>query len=204
MNYKIVASGSSGNAVVVDDMLFECGIPFSRLKDYLYGVRYLFITHAHTDHLNVKTYNSIRNNFPRIETIGNWDVGKKVLLDHLIGDSTEIEFKDRSVKSFLCPHDIPCHGFVVQIDGLNMMYATDTSTLENAPKLKYDYMFIESNHDENKIKQIQNNARKKYGYDAWRSALRHLSTQQSKAFYYVNRRSENSRWIELHKSERFY
>ena len=48
VNYKVISTGSKGNAVVVGDMLFDCGIPFSRLKEHLYDVKYLFITHRHT------------------------------------------------------------------------------------------------------------------------------------------------------------
>lgn len=204
LNYKIISSGSSGNAVIIEDMLFDCGVPFSRFGKELYKIKYLLITHAHSDHLNVKTFQQIKKKFPRIITIGNYEVSYKVAIDEIVGDVTTKEFKDRTIKSFLCPHDVACHGFAVIEKNKNIIYATDTSSLENAPKFKYDYLFIESNHDENKIKAIRNNSVKLYGYDAWKGAMRHLSTQKSKAFYYMNRKNIDSKWIELHKSKRFY
>ena len=125
-------------------------------------------------------------------------------LDKIIGDETRFKFKGKIIRSFLCPHDVPCHGFTIQENGINILYATDAASMENAPQMKYDYMFLESNHDEKKIQQIQSNARQVYGYNAWENALRHLSTQEAKAFYYMNRRDENSEWIPLHMSHRFY
>lgn len=206
LNYKILRSGSSGNCVVVDDMIFDIGIAYRDVKDYLYKAKYLFITHRHSDHINITTLERLRREFPRIKVIGNYDVHQRFYTNEIVGDSTTINLGDRKVESFACVHDVPCHGYVVGYrDGPTLIYATDTHSLENAPTdRKYDYLFLESNHDENKIRVVQNNSKKIYGYDAWRGAVRHLSTQKSKAFYYINRRSPDSKWIELHKSERFY
>lgn len=204
LDYRIIGSGSSGNAVRIGDMLFDCGVSYKKLEMELYSIRYLLITHTHTDHINMNTFNHIVKKFPRITVIGNWDVARKVKVDEIVGDTTTLKMNDRVIQSFPNVHDVPCHGFAISMKDLNIIYATDTNTLENAPKWKYDMLFIESNHDENKIQQIQNNSKKLYGYDAWRGALRHLSTQKSKAFYYMNRRDKDSMWVELHKSKRFY
>ena len=204
MKYKIIASGSKGNAVIVGDMLFDCGVGYNKLKDELYDIKYLLITHRHTDHLNVKTYQKIVKDFPRIKTIGNYDVSRLVHLKEIVGDSTKIKLKDRVIESFPCVHDVPCHGFVVTIKGKKLIYATDTQSLEHAPKVKYDYFFIESNYDLKKIELIRNKSRKLYGYDAWSGAMRHLSSQDSRLFYYMNRKDRDSLYVELHKSSRFY
>ena len=66
-----------------------------------------------------------------------------------------------------------------------------------------DYMFLESNYDERKLKELAKQYRTK-GYDPALSNLRHLSTQKCKEFYYVNRRDKDSVLIELHMSKRFY
>jgi len=75
--------------------------------------------------------------------------------------------------------------------------------MDNAPKHKYDYIFLESNYDEHKIRAVKD-SRKKYGYEVLDGALRHFSTQQCREFYYLNRRNSKSELIELHKSNRFY
>lgn len=204
LNYEIIRSGSSGNAVLVEDMLFDIGVSFKTLKEYLYRVKYIFITHRHSDHFNPKTYKQIKKKFPRITWIVNYDLAVFGEFEYFVGDKTRVEIEDGYIQSFLCVHDVPCSGFAIRYKDFNLIYATDTNTLEHAPVGKYDYLFIESNHDENKIKQIQGVSKQKYGYDAWAGSMRHLSTQQSKAFYYLNRRDKDSVWVELHKSGRFY
>lgn len=183
-------------------MLFDIGVPYKEIREYLYDIKYLFITHTHSDHIKLTTYRTLRKEFPKIKVIGNWEVASKVGVDIIIGDTTKLELDNRNVEVFPCVHNVACHGFIIQMNNKNIIYATDTSSLEHAPKIKYDYMFIESNHDENKLQQIM--GKNKYGYDVWSSSKRHLSTQDSKAFYYMNRKSKESLWIELHKSERFY
>ena len=76
--------------------------------------------------------------------------------------------------------------------------------LDALPLTKFDYFFIESNHDERKIEMIREGSYSKYGYDAYGGAKRHLSTQQCKAFFYMKRRNKQAELIELHKSSRFY
>ena len=83
-----------------------------------------------------------------------------------------------------------------------IIYATDTNSLENAPERKYDYLFLESNYDVEKL-ELARGKRSKYGYDPYISGLRHLSTKDCKTFYYLNRRDKSSELIELHMSERF-
>ena len=95
-----------------------------------------------------------------------------------------------------------CHGYVWSVDGERIIYATDTVDLRNAPEGQYDYFFIESNYDTTKL--LNMTARGKFGYNVVAGAKRHMSTQTCKAFYYMNRRDQESKLIELHMSGRFY
>lgn len=202
--YKIIASSSAGNSVVVNDMLFDIGLPYGKIKPYLDGIKYIFITHRHTDHYKYTTAKYIKRNYPDIKWIGNWDIARLINLDHIVGDSTKIKLDDRTIESFACIHDVPTTGYVVTWNRKKLIYATDTASLKNAPKCKYDYFFIESNHDEKKINTMISKGKSIYGYDVFGNAKRHLSTQQSRTFYLLNRRSRASLWVELHKSSRFY
>lgn len=206
IKYKIIASGSKGNSVIINDILIDCGLPYNKLKDYLKDIKYLFITHKHSDHLNKSTLKSIKSKWGHIKIYSNYDVAMEIgikTLNKILSTEISYEIGNMIVSPFKCIHDVETFGYVFQIGEVNIIYATDTNSLENAPKIKYDYLFIESNHDEVKINQAMNNTRK-YGYDVFQSAKRHLSTQQAKGFYYTNRRNKNSEFIELHKSERFY
>ncbi len=205
MQIKIIGSGSTGNSVVIDDILIDCGLPFNKIKDYLYDVKHLFITHIHGDHLKPSTLKRIQKEFPHITVYANYDVAQVYRVDKVFGDDTLIELSQaKTIQSFPCVHDVPTHGFVITTMDERLIYATDTSSLDLAPAGKYDTLMIESNYDEKKVDLIRNSCKKDYGYDVWANAKRHLSTQQCKAFYYTRRKSKKSRFYELHKSRRFY
>lgn len=213
LEYEIISSGSKGNCVVIDNVMVDCGIPYKKLKEHLYDVDYLLITHRHGDHINRRAYKKIREEFPEIVVITNSDVAEAVEddVDYIIEPVTPLELEDYTFEAFVCIHDVTTYGYFWSwIDPeteekIDIIYATDTHDYRYAPaKKKFDYLFLESNHDENKLNAIKYSSKKKYGYDAYGNGLRHCSTQVCKGYYYMHRKSEESELIELHKSERFY
>lgn len=202
IEWKIISSGSKGNCVIVNDVMIDCGVPFKRIKEHLYDINYLLLTHIHSDHINSSTLESIRKLFPKITIIGNYQIAQLYDIDIIGNSDFKITLPSFEVTPFECFHDVITQGYTWRVDGENIIYATDISSLENAPHLKFDYLFIESNHDEKKLEMARNKS--KYGYNPFTGGKRHLSTQQCKTFYYLNRRSKESQLIELHKSERFY
>lgn len=201
LKYEIVKSGSSGNCVIIEDVMVDCGIGFKEIRDKLYKIKYLLLTHNHSDHIKQTTLKSLKKQFPRIVIIGNYEIQSKYGVTIISNEGFDVLTKDYIFIPFDCPHDCKTQGFAWEYNNQRIIYATDTTTLKNAPDQKYDYLFIESNHDKLKLEMA---GKGKYGYDAYRSGMRHLSIQNSKAFYYVNRVDKNSKWIELHKSNRFY
>lgn len=184
--------------------MIDCGIPFKKMKDELYNVRVLLLTHIHTDHINKRTLNSIQKFFPHIEIFGNHEVyqlNREVNIKP-INAGFPFQAAAYEITPFECVHDVLCYGFTWSVKEQEVIYATDTSNMDLAPKGKYDWLFLESNHDEYKLEQAMSH--NKNGYNPYLSGKRHLSTQQAKAFYYMNRRSYDSPLVELHMSSRFY
>lgn len=203
IDYKIISSGSKGNCVILHKtVMVDCGVPFSKIKEDLYDVKYLLITHTHSDHLKKQTLLQITSKFPTIQIIGNYEVHQAWMCDRIANAGFNIETEDYIFTPFECIHDVLTYGFTWEYEGKRILYATDTSTMENAPDEKYDYFFLESNHDEEKLKAIR--GQKRGSYDPFLSGKRHLSTQQAKGFFYMHRRDRDSKLIELHKSSRFY
>lgn len=202
INHTIIASGSSGNCVVIENIIFDIGVAYKRIKEHLYNTKYIIITHTHSDHVKESTFKRIRKDFPRIKFIGNYEVNHKFEMDVVSLENVPVVLDDLTLIPFDCPHDVLNYGYAFEMKGLNVIYATDTVTLEKAPKRPYDYLFIESNHDERKLQEVQST--NKNGYRPFLGAKRHFSTQEAKLFYYLNRRGPESKLIELHKSERFY
>ena len=56
MNYKIVSSCSTGNAVIIRDfVLVDCGVSFKRLEKYYKNLKLVLLTHRHSDHFKKET-----------------------------------------------------------------------------------------------------------------------------------------------------
>ena len=48
MNYKIISSCSSGNAVIIKDIiLIDCGVTFKRLQKYYKNLKIVINTYSH-------------------------------------------------------------------------------------------------------------------------------------------------------------
>ena len=203
LDYHIIASGSTGNAVRIENIMFDCGIPFAKMKEDLYLVDSLMITHSHSDHIKPATLARIRKEFPRISVFANADVAYQYDVDQVVGTSRFRLTKGRTVLPVAGVHDVPVTGYVVSMKGINFLYMTDTSRVEVPEDIPLDYVFLESNFDERKLAE-QSRLYKRRGYDPYESVFRHLSTQKCKEFYYLHRRSSGSVLVELHKSHRFY
>lgn len=203
LDYKVIASGSKGNAVRIESIMVDCGIPFNKMKEDLYKVDTLLITHAHSDHIKPRTLEKIQTDFPRIKIYANADVAYQYEVDKVIGTAPFDLGRKRTVIPFDGVHDVPVSYFLIQMGGQNILYATDTCRVEAPEEYPIDYFFLESNYDERKLRE-EAKRYKRHGYDPAESNLRHLSTQKCKEFYYVHRRSNESVLIELHKSSRFY
>lgn len=203
LDYNILATGSTGNAVRIENIMFDCGISFKDMKDELYKVDSLFITHSHSDHVKESTLKSIHKEFPRITVYGNANVAYQFDVDVVVGTAKVKLKKKRVVIPFDGFHDVPVTGYIVQMKGMNILYMTDTAKVVLPEDIPLDYVFLESNYDETKLKQLAKQYQRR-GYNPMESSLRHLSTQKCKEFYFVHRRDKGSKLIELHQSHRFY
>lgn len=209
MNHKIISTGSKGNCVIIENVMIDCGVPFKNIKDELYGVSTLLLTHIHSDHIREATLKSICIYFPHIKIYGNYEVCQ-VYSEYPISCVNEgVPFEDDGITftPFRAIHDVVTYGYVWEWEGERIIYVTDTSDLRNAPVQKYDHFFIESNHSEKKIEKLKEDmvtGETRLSYNAYAGAKRHLSTERAKLFYYMNRASVNSTFVELHQSSRFY
>lgn len=212
MEYKIIASGSKGNCVVINRLMVDCGISYKKLEKYLYKIDMLFLTHKHTDHVNKSTLNQIIKYHPKIKIVCSKELKDYLKIDSLITvkNYTQYNIKlqdcDLMFQPFECIHNVTTQGIVFKYNDVHCIYATDTNNLDNSYKCTfgdglYDYFFIEANYDEYKLSAVNKNH---YKYDVVKNARRHFSKQDSYDFYLLNRRSIDSEYIELHKSERFY
>ena len=202
LNYEVLKTGSKGNCVVIEDVMIDCGIPFSRMKDHLYDIKYLLITHQHSDHVKPATLQKIKDMFPKITILGNYEVAQRFGVDIIVNNGFPVETRDYTFMPVKAVHDVICTGYSFWVKGLHVCYMTDTCSYSAFKESPYDVFMIEANYDKNKLDAIGNNFKTR-GYNPVLSAKRHSSSQEAKGFYYSNRRSIDSIFIPLHQSERF-
>lgn len=203
LQYEILKTGSKGNCVVIEDIMIDCGIPFSKMKDVLYDVKYLLLTHIHSDHIKPATLQKIKDLFPKITILGNYEVAQKFGVDIIVNNGFETLTRDYTFMAVKGVHDVLVTGYSWWVKGQHVCYMTDTNSYDGFKDAPYDLFFIELNYDEKKLQAIGNNFKTR-GYNPVLSAKRHASVQLGKGFYYSNRRSVDSVLIPLHMSERFF
>ena len=69
MMYDILATGSSGNAVVINgEILIDCGVPMKKLREsgYIQRLRLVLLTHEHGDHFNAAAVRALHRERPAL------------------------------------------------------------------------------------------------------------------------------------------
>ena len=139
LQYKIISTGSKGNAVLVNDVLVDCGVPFKHLKPHLYNVKYLLLTHIHSDHINPTALRNIRKLFPHIRVIGNYEVGQHFELDHIINAGYPIDLGDYTFEAFECVHDVVTYGYTWEFENqsikIDYILVMSPFPLQNSQKI---------------------------------------------------------------------
>lgn len=214
IDYKIISTGSKGNAVVLNDIiLIDCGVSFKALTDVYKQIKIVLLTHIHADHFNRTTLRLLAERRPTLRfACCEWLIPD--LLGHESGfgcgipqqriDVLEIgkiydygAFKVSPVKLY---HDVPNCGYRLFFGKEKAFYATDTSTLAGIAAKDYDLYLIEANHEEDEIKQriSEKKANGEFAYEL-RARKNHLSKEQCDAWVYEN--IGNGEYVYLHQHQ---
>lgn len=164
MNVYILASGSKGNATIIESkgrvILIDMGISLRTLNNRLIDtpisfqdIEAVLVTHNHSDHIS----NLYRFDKSMIYcSKGTYDVDSSNYLK---------PFNTYNIKGFeitVLPtsHDAPNSiGFVIKDDNEKLAYMTDTGyvSMKNIDLMKNpDYLLLESNHD---VRMLLNSSR---------------------------------------------
>lgn len=208
-NYEIIASGSTGNAIILRDyILLDCGVPYSKIKDRVRELKLVFISHIHQDHLLPATIKKLAFERPNLKFV----VGK-FLVDTLVKLGVEkrnifvLEQNKRydlgaiEVEPILLAHDVPNFGFKIRFkkDNYKVLYCVDTSTLDGIKARNYNLYLCESNYSKEELEQrkIEKQQNGEFTYED-RVVNTHLSQEQWNKFMLENA-GENSECIKIHQ-----
>ena len=209
MTYNIIATGSKGNAVVLNDcILIDCGVSFSKLSEVFSRLKIVLLTHEHSDHFNSTTIRLLAQNRPALRFgCGKWlierlvkcGVSKKNIDIYETGKKYDYgAFAVSPVKLY---HDVPNVGYRVYMGGKKAFYATDTATLDGITAKNYDLYMVEANYEDKEIRRRIAEKRKNGEYPYELGVLHtHLSKRQCDNFIYENI-GKNGVYVYLHGHE---
>lgn len=203
MKYKVIKSGSAGNAVVYNDVMIDCGVPYSKVPQH---IKLILLTHIHKDHIKADTL--IRLSMTRGVRVAccEWlsDELSRLGINHDVLDVGKLyDYEFCKVSPVQLYHDVPNCGYRLYFGDEKVFHATDTVTLDGISAKGYDLYGIEFNYDEETIHDLIREKEERGEYSYEKGAINsHLSFQKGQAFYDKNKK-ESSVLLKLHISSRY-
>ncbi len=195
IKHNIIATGSKGNAVILNDfLLIDCGVSFKALRPYYKNLKLVLLTHIHSDHFKKTTIRNLAKERPTLRfACCKWltralvEAGvSKANIDVLEPD-VMYGYGVCNVIPVELVHNVPNCGYKIHFPNGKAFYATDTNNLNGIRAKKYDLYLVEANYDEVEIQEKI--AKKKeageYAYEV-QVVKNHLSIQKCNDFIYKN------------------
>lgn len=203
MYYKVLATGSKGNAVIYHDtIMVDCGVPFSLVKPYLKSIQLVVLSHKHSDHINISTLKKMTSERPTLrvgccEWMLPFLTGIKNVDVYEIGK--EYNYGPFSIVPVQLFHDVPNCGYRILKPDYKIFHATDTAHLNGITAKGYDLYAIEHNYNEDTVYGIIEEKRLNGIFSHETGAINsHLSEQQARAFIF-NNKGDNHKVVRLHE-----
>lgn len=162
MTYNVISTGSKGNAVIInDELLIDCGVPFTAIEDYFRSIKAVLLTHIHGDHFNRSTLRKLASKRPTLRFVCcEWLVGPLLALGISPRQIDRLEagklydYKKFKLSPFRLYHNVEnCGWRIFTAEGEKILYATDTNTLEGVEAKNYDLYLVEANYEDEEIRK---------------------------------------------------
>lgn len=211
MTHDILASGSSGNCVIINrEIAIDMGIPMKKLREsgYIKSLKLVLLTHAHGDHFNRATVRALHKERPALRFgCCEWMVPhlleagvEKRVIDVYRFEHT-YRYGDFQLSVEPTIHDVPNCCYHINAYGELIFYATDCFTLDGIEAKDYCIYMLEANHTRAEIEAriAEKQARGEFAYET-RAAQNHLSQEQALEWLARNA-GPQSRYIFLHQHQ---
>lgn len=172
ITYRILTTGSKGNAVLIDDILIDAGLTKKKLEQLTSfdDIKHVFISHKHSDHFNkplVRAFIEAGKDVYLPEGVREKldEEGKLDWRDHenvhAIPENCEFECGEYHVTALAQKHwDIINYAYILTKGDERYLYSTDLDTLEPSELGKglygldkFDVIFLEGNYDEEWLRE---------------------------------------------------
>lgn len=188
MNFNILATGSKGNAVILENIvLVDCGVSYKKLKPHTKDLKIVLLTHIHGDHFNKTTIKKLAADRPTLRFGAyKWlvqpllDCGVKAKNIDVFESDKTFNYGSLKVAPFMLHHDVPNCGYKLKISNHTVFYATDTENLNGIEAKDFELYLIEANYEEEEIKEriADKKLNGEYVYE-YRASKNHLSKTQT-------------------------
>lgn len=216
MTYEIIATGSSGNAVLINDaILIDCGVSWKQLQHYARQIRLVLLTHEHGDHFKPSTVRALHRERPSVRFVCcDWmvkplvDAGvSKASIDVAEPTPPGNTSKALSYQNFAIvspqptQHNVKNCAWMICTGKEWLFYATDCATLDGIEAKDFDIYMIEANHTKEEIAEriAAKDAAGVYAYER-EAARNHLSREQAMDWLAQNM-GANSKYVFLHQHQ---
>lgn len=210
--YEVLRTGDQNGYVIYKRVLLDVGVPYTTVKNHVYNLDMVLLTHRHTDHINYSTLKRIQEVRPNIPVFcGQWLVElletEGIRNINIIKPGNRYKYKDVSFMPFKLVHNVTNIGYFLN-DGRTkktVFHMTDTGELPMHTAYNADVVAIEFNHDATMMdelieKEIENGNFSHYVT----SRYNHLSFQKARFFIENNTKGEDKiTVVKLHTSEFF-
>lgn len=161
VRYNIIASGSQGNAVILNDaVLIDCGMPYKQLAPYVPKLKLVLLTHIHSDHFCKRTLRRLAAERPTLRFgCCRWLASPLVAAGvperqiDLLKPRVMYGYGLCNVIPFELTHNVPNCGYKVHFGNGKVIYATDTNNLDGIQAIGYDLYLIEANYNDEDIRR---------------------------------------------------
>lgn len=190
VSYKVISTGSRGNAVIIGKVLVDCGVSFKALQPDINNIWLVLLTHIHGDHFNPATIRRLASERPLLRFAAcRWlikplvDAGVSERQIDVLDPGYVFDYGICKVSPFALQHDVPNCGYKLYFPAGKAIYATDTCTLDGIEAKDFDLYLIEGNYEANELEQriAEKLMKGQYVYE-YRVMRTHLSRQQCDDF----------------------
>lgn len=190
VSYKVISTGSRGNAVIIGKVLVDCGVSFKAIQPDINNIRLVLLTHIHGDHFNPATVRRLASERPLLRFAAcRWlikplvDAGVSERQIDVLDPGYVFDYGICKVSPFALQHDVPNCGYKLYFPAGKAIYATDTCTLDGVEAKDFDLYLIEGNYEANELEQriAEKLMKGQYVYE-YRVMRTHLSRQQCDDF----------------------
>ena len=145
--YEVLATGSTGNAVVIDgQILVDCGVPYKVVKPVAKALRLVLLTHWHGDHFRKSTLHALAADRPALRFgCCRWmvrplvEAGVKPANIDLYDFDRRYSYGDFTVEPVPLVHDVPNCGYKLLLPSGKVLYPDEIAQAEAAARAAVDH-----------------------------------------------------------------